>query len=211
MATWEVTNFFQPLTQGFFIYISLISALGPQNMFILQQGVRRRHLFTMASLSTFADFILIGVAVGGMGATITASPVVLSLATSAGALFLGGYAIYSFCSIWRGPASLEDRTTARNSMCIKQTVMATLSFALLNPSAYLDTLLLVGANSSRYALDERWAFGVGAILASAIWFFSLSYGASRLAPLLRHARAWRILELFSGCIMLGLALALWYQ
>ncbi|MBX3000197.1 MAG: hypothetical protein KF893_16865 [Caldilineaceae bacterium] len=34
-------------------------------------------------------------------------------------------------------------------------------------------------------MEHRFLFGAGADLASALWFFSLTYGASRLAPLVR--------------------------
>ncbi len=94
------------------------------------------------------------------------------------------------------------------ALSVKGTVLATLSFSFLNPAAYIDTILMIGTTSSRYPFNERLFFGIGAVMASALWFFTLTYGASRLAPLFRHRAAWRTLDVVSGCIMVGLAAAL---
>jgi len=54
-------------------------------------------------------------------------------------------------------------------------------------------------------LGERLFFGAGAVLASGIWFFALTYAASRLSPVFQHPLSWRLLNGISGCIMVGMA------
>jgi len=67
---------------------------------------------------------------------------------------------------------------------------------------------MIGTTSGRYPIDERIFFGIGAVMASALWFFTLTYGASRLTPLFRRISTWRALDLISGCLMSSLALSL---
>ncbi len=200
------------LIQGFMLCAGLIIAIGPQNLFILQQGLRRRHLLLTALLCTFFDLLLIGLGVGGVGSALAADARVLTVTTLGGATFLFGYGVRALHAAWVSPVvAIGDRSQAMREvgvLSVKGTVLATLSFSFLNPAAYLDTLLMIGTTSSRYPLDERLFFGAGAAMASALWFFTLTYGASRLTPLFHHRAAWRTLDVVSGCIMVGLAAAL---
>jgi L-lysine exporter family protein LysE/ArgO len=200
------------LAQGFLLCAGLIIAIGPQNLFILQQGLRGRHLLLTALLCTLFDLLLIGLGVGGVGTALAADARVLTVTTLGGATFLLGYGVRALHAAWYSPAVADDNSCqmrgASAALSVKGTVLATLSFSFLNPAAYLDTMLMIGTTSSRYPIDERLYFGTGAVLASALWFFTLTYGASRLTPLFRHRAAWRTLDVVSGCIMVGLAAAL---
>lgn len=52
--------------QGFFLQASLILALGAQNIFVLNAGLRGQRPFLVASLSTLCDTVLIFVGVLGV-------------------------------------------------------------------------------------------------------------------------------------------------
>ena len=78
----------------------------------------------------------------------------------------------------------------------------------LNPHVYLDTVVLIGSISSQY--DSRLLFGIGATLASFVFFFALGYGARLLAPIFANARAWRILDAVIALTMWAIALKLLY-
>lgn len=196
------------MAQGFLLCASLIIAIGPQNLFILQQGLHRRHLFATALLCTLFDLVLIALGVGGVGAAIAANERVRILTTLGGTTFLLGYGVRSLRSAWYIQPTLAQAAQPLASLSLKGTILATLSFSFLNPAAYIDTILMIGTAGSRFPLDERVLFGAGAVMASCLWFFTLTYGSSRLAPLFRHPVAWRTLDLISGCIMVGLAGAL---
>lgn len=62
------------LARGFLLCASLIIAIGPQNLFLIQQGLQRRHLLITALLCTLFDLVLITVGVGGLGAARHPSP-----------------------------------------------------------------------------------------------------------------------------------------
>ncbi len=205
MPTTALTTTLTPFSQGFLLCASIIVAIGPQNLFILRQGLRRRHLFATALFSTLADVILITLGVGGLSALITNNNAFHAVITAGSTVFLLYYGIRSLLNALR-PASSTASDAAQNAtMSVKATILATLSFALLNPGAYLDTLMIIGSKSLAFSGDQRLVFGLGAILGSTFWFFTLTYGASRLSPILRSPLVWRALDVLSGCIMLGIA------
>lgn len=72
-------------------------------------------------------------------------------------------------------------------------MLTCLAMTWLNPHVYLDTVLLVGSLAADRG-DLRWAFGIGAVLASLTWFTSLGYGARLLSGLLARPSAWRVMD-----------------
>lgn len=78
----------------------------------------------------------------------------------------------------------------------------------LNPHAYLDTVMLIGSISAHYEGANRYGFGLGAMVASVIWFSSIAFGARLLSPLFRKPITWRILDVLIGCVMLVIAYSL---
>ena len=193
------------LARGFVLCASLIIAIGPQNLFLIQQGLQRRHLLLTALLCTFFDLVLITVGVGGLGAALAADERWLMVTTLGGTVFLLGYGVRALHAAACCQPGLAASPSAPNGLGFKGTLFATVSFSFLNPAAYLDTVLIIGGTSSHFPVDERLLFGMGAVAASGIWFFTLLYGASRLAPLLRHPTAWRALDLVSGGTMIATA------
>jgi L-lysine exporter family protein LysE/ArgO len=88
------------------------------------------------------------------------------------------------------------------------TFLALLAFTLLNPHTYVDTFLILGSVGAQHPTDEHLPFVVGALVASFIWFFGLTYGASKLSHIFRNPRAWQILDTCMGLVMLSIAYSL---
>jgi L-lysine exporter family protein LysE/ArgO len=101
MGTWMISDSLMALVKGFVLCVSLIIAFGPQNLYILQQGLRRQYLLTTALLSTFGDCVLIGLSVGGLGTVIAANQTLLLAITLIGSLFLAVYGVRSLCAVLR--------------------------------------------------------------------------------------------------------------
>jgi len=186
---------------------SLIIAIGAQNAFVLQQGLRREHVFVVAAICATADAVLIVLGAAGFGALVSASPVLTAVAAWGGAAFLFVYGLRSFRAALR-PEVLELERPAAADNSLRSVVAVTLAVTLLNPHVYLDTVVLLGSIAARYPADERTWFALGAVTASFAWFFSLAYGARLLAPFFERPRAWQILYLVIGAIMWWIAIAL---
>jgi L-lysine exporter family protein LysE/ArgO len=190
---------------GFLLGASLIIAIGAQNAFILRQGLLREHVFVLCLICSLADAVLIAAGVGGLGTMIAASPRLIMAVTAAGALFLACYAILAFRRAMH-PEALRAEGSGEGSL--RTAVAACLAFTFLNPHVYLDTVLLLGSLSGRFAGAARLAYGAGAAAASYVWFFGLGYGARLLQPLFARPSAWRALDIVVGLVMAGIALSL---
>ena len=94
---------------------------------------------------------------------------------------------------------------ARSTLAVA--VLTCLALTWLNPHVYLDTVFLLGSVANTHG-DGRWAFAVGAGVASIVWFFALAYGARLLGGVLASPRAWRILDAIIAVVMVTLGVLL---
>jgi L-lysine exporter family protein LysE/ArgO len=190
---------------GFLLGLGLIVAIGAQNAFVLRQGLQRRHVFVVTTICALSDAALIAAGVAGLGTLVSASPVLLAVATLGGAVFLAAYAVKAARRAL-APGSLAAAPPADGDL--GRTVAATLAFTFLNPHVYLDTVVLVGSLSASFAGTDRMAFALGAMTASCLWFYSLGFGARLLAPLFARPLAWRVLDGLIALVMAAIALSL---
>ena len=189
-----------PLVVGFIACFTLIATIGAQNAFVLRQGIRREHVLPVVALCTVSDIVLIAAGIAGVGALISAHPSALNIAKFGGAVFLIGYGLLAARRVWR-PSALTPAEVAPARLAQVLVTCAALTF--LNPHVYLDTVVLLGALANEHR-EERWMFGVGAVTASAVWFFSLGLGARRLAGLFGNPLTWRILDGLIAAMMIAL-------
>ena len=205
-----VLSLLPALLQGLGLAAGLIIAIGAQNAFVLQQGLKRQHVFVTASICTFSDAILILLGIGGLGTLLTANSAVAHIVTWAGVLFLLVYGFRSFQAAFASK-TFEAKASPVQSVRLRDTVTTALALSILNPHAFLDTVVLLGSVGAQYHLVERFAFALGAMLASLIWFFSLVYSSAWLAPLFRHQRTWRVLDMSIGCVMWSIVFSLLWK
>jgi L-lysine exporter family protein LysE/ArgO len=188
---------------GFASSIALIAAIGAQNAFVLRQGLRREHVLPIVITCAASDALLIGLGIGGLGAIVAGHPAAVDAIRWCGAAFLLCYAGLAASRVLRpGTLSPADRPATPR----RTAILACLAFTYLNPHVYLDTVLLLGGIAQQQ--QHRWPFGVGAVLASAVWFTALGAGAHRLAPWLARPTAWRVLDGTVAILMTALAVAL---
>ncbi len=192
-----------PLLIGFATGLTLIVAIGAQNAFILRQGIRREHVLPVVAVCTVSDVALMAAGVAGFGALVTAHPQVVTLARFGGAAFLIVYGMLAARRAWR-PSGLTPSQAGPSRLA--GVVLTCLAFTFLNPHVYLDTVVLIGALSNEHR-DGRWLFGVGAAVASAVWFTTLGFGAGRLRGLFARPTAWRILDGLIAVTMIALGVA----
>lgn len=196
-----------PLWQGFLVSGGLIIAIGAQNAFVLKQGLRRWQVLPIVLTCFLCDFFLMTLGIFGLGTLIgTSDKATLALAF-VGALFLLVYGARAFRSAWRGGATLES-ADGTNADSVWQAVLLTLALTLLNPHVYLDTVVIVGGIAGTLSTAAKGWFLFGALLASALWFFALGFGARLLLPLFRRPLTWRLLDGVIGVVMWAIAFSL---
>ena len=193
---------------GFALSMGLILAIGPQNIFVLRQGLLRSHVFAVCLVCSLADALLIAVGVLGIGAYLSGVEGAEFWISMAAALFIAVY------GVMRVRSSMDPSGMSigeEDGAGLVPTLGTAMAFTFLNPHVYLDTVMLIGSASSRYASDERASFAIGAMLASFLFFFALGYGARRLSSLLESPESWRLIDRGIACVMFVIAGAIAYS
>lgn len=206
-------------SSGFLMGLTLIVAIGAQNVFVLRQGLRRELVGTVVVICALSDAVLILVGVAGLGRLVESAPWLVDAARWAGAAFLLGYAALAARRAL-GPSSLglevgeraSDPATGgalrtRTRPRALPVVATALALTWLNPHVYLDTVFLLGSVAATHG-DDRWMFAGGAVLGSVVWFTALGVGARHLGRWLASPRSWRVLDGTIAVIMAGLAVTL---
>jgi len=191
---------------GLGLGFSLIVAIGAQNAFVLRQGLLRQHVLVVVAICALSDIALIGLGIAGVGAAFTALPWLVEVVRWAVAAFLFVYGLLAARRAWR-PETLEAADAAKAPASVLAVAGTCLALTWLNPHVYLDTLVLLGSVGSTHG-DDRWAFGVGAAIASVLWFALLGFGARLLAPVFAKPLAWRVLDALIAVVMITLAIML---
>lgn len=186
------------LLAGFLAGLSLIAAIGAQNAFVLRQGLRREHVGVVVALCAGSDMVLISLGVAGFSLAAERAPWLMPVMLWGGVAFLAVYGALRFRAALRGGEALAAAAGA--PMPLRRAVLTCLALTWLNPHVYLDTLALLGALSAQYAPHQA-GFGLGAALASWVFFAALGYGARLLAPLLARPGAWVVVEIVIGLVM----------
>jgi len=190
---------------GLLTGLSLIVAIGAQNAFVLRQGLRRSHVGMVVAICAVSDVVLILAGVAGIGVVVDRAPWAVEVIRWLGVAFLTVYGTSSLLRA-RRPQVLAVGDTVEESR--SGVVGRALALTWLNPHVYLDTVLLLGSIAGTRGDPGRWWFALGACVASIAWFAGLGYGARLAAPRLASPRAWQVLDVLIGLVMLAIALRL---
>lgn len=187
--------------------LSLIIVIGAQNAYVLRQGLRREHVGSVVAVCAISDGALILAGIGGLGALVDAAPSALDAMRVVGASFLLGYAVVSARRVLR-PQTLDPLAAgAGTPVSRRRAVITVAALTWLNPHVYLDTVLLLGSVARSHG-DDRWWFGLGAVLGSLVWFSTLGLGARALRPVFARTLSWQVLDAVIAVVMVLIAVSL---
>ena len=191
--------------QGMLLGLALIMVIGSQNAFILQQGLKNRHVFMVVLTCALSDTILIMAGIYSLQRVEATVPLIADYAKIAGAIYLAAYGFYNLYAAFFHHKGLA--LTSNSPQTKKQAFLTCLAFTWLNPHVYLDTFFLVGSVGISYG-DDRLYFGLGAVSGSFLFFFSLGFIAKKLSRFFTQPKTWKILDFIIGLFMLFLAVKL---
>ena len=194
---------------GFILGFSLILAIGAQNSFVLRQGLIGRHVFIVALFCALSDALLIIIGVAGISIFLNYTDLVSDWLFGISAIWLTGYGLLRLRDAVTGKSALIAENSSANGLASTLSFLAVVTFA--NPHVYLDTVILIGSVSQQFSGDTKLAYLLGASIASFVFFFSLSYGAKFLAPIMKRPSSWRILDCSIALLMFIIAVKLAYS
>lgn len=196
------------LTLGF----GLIISMGPQNIFLIRQGLKKEYAFLSALICSLCDMLLILLSTLSVSKLIITYPTAKMLMMGLGALFLvtyGAKSIYSGLKQYSNPSAIE--LTMPSSISLLKLLVTAISFSLLNPQAIIDTMIMIGGVVNQYPEEDQLLFIIGVIAASFLWFTGIATLSSTCANYLKNRKFWASLEIASGFIMLGCCISFFMQ
>ena len=181
------------LVLGFFTGLSLILALGAQNIFVIEQGLKKQYVFLVCLICSISDLILIflGIFLFEYFKIYFTKNVELFFNIS---LFI--FLIYFIYNKVRSLYKSSDISLSNNTLSLKSVIVKTLGFTYLNPHVYSDTVFFLGNFSKNFLVTNKYFFGIGASLASFLFFFSLGYLAKFFSNYLIKSNVWKIINFF---------------
>ena len=181
------------LVLGFFTGLSLILAIGAQNIFVIEQGLKKQYVFLVCLICSISDLILIflGIFLFEYFKIYFTKNVELFFNIS---LFI--FLIYFIYNKVRSLYKSSDISFENNTLSLKSVIVKTLGFTYLNPHVYSDTVFFLGNFSKNFLVTNKYFFGIGASLASFLFFFSLGYLAKFFSNYLIKSNVWKIINFF---------------
>ncbi len=179
------------LSLGFITSVTLILAIGAQNIFVIEQGIKKQFVFLVCTICAISDLLLIFIGIflfEYLGNFFNPSiELVFNILLF---IFLIHFIISKFK---KKPEEIKiDKT--KSEVSLKIIVLKTLGFTYLNPHVYSDTVFFLGNFSKNFLIIDKFFFGVGASAASFVFFFSIGYASNYFSNYLNNKKAWKIIN-----------------
>ena len=182
--------------QGFIIGSSLIIAIGPQNLYVINQGLKKNFVFIVVLICSLSDSLLIVCGIYLSNNIISLNTAIITIMKLIGGIWLILYGINKI----KNSRQHEIKSSEINEASFTKVVLTTLAITYANPHVYLDTVILLGSISINF--DSKLYFGLGAIFASFIFFFSLGYFSNFLSQYVKSPKVWFYVDNVMGFLML---------
>ena len=188
---------------GFFTGLSLILALGAQNVVVIEQGLKKQYVFIVCLICSISDLILIflGIFLFEYFNDVFTKQIELLFN-----ILLFIFLIYFISTKIRSNYSNVNFEIKTETYKLKNIFLKTLAFTYLNPHVYSDTVFFLGNLSKNFVLADKYFFGVGASISSFLFFFILGYLSKFSSNYLKNPQIWKIINNFIILFMGGIAL-----
>ena len=181
------------LVLGFFTGLSLILAIGAQNIFVIEQGLKKQYVFLVCLICSISDLILIFLGIFLFEYFKIYFTKNIELIFN---ILLFIFLIYFIYTKVRSLYKISNINFGNNILSVKKIIIKTLGFTYLNPHVYSDTVFFLGNFSKNFFISNKYFFGIGASIASFLFFFSLGYLAKFFSNYLIHSKVWKIINFF---------------
>jgi L-lysine exporter family protein LysE/ArgO len=181
------------LLLGFFTGLSLILAIGAQNIFVIEQGLKKQHIFLVCLICSLSDLILIFLGIFLFHYFIQYFNSTIELIFNILLIIFLLHFIYSKIKVYNSSINFNTDTKNISKLNI---LLKTLGFTYLNPHVYSDTVFFLGNFSKNFLVNDKIIFGIGASVASFLFFFLIGYLSKFLSKYAQRQNIWKIINLF---------------
>jgi L-lysine exporter family protein LysE/ArgO len=188
---------------GFFTGLSLILAIGAQNIFVIEQGLKKQYIFLVCLICSISDLILIFLGIFLFQYFSQYFNQTTELIFNILLLIFLAYFIFSKISAKKKKINFKKQ---KKNLSLKSIIFKTLVFTYLNPHVYSDTVFFLGNFSKNFLIEQKYYFGIGASIASFLFFFTLGYLSKYLSVYIKSHNIWRKINIFIISFMSFIAL-----
>ena len=181
------------LVLGFFTGLSLILAIGAQNIFVIEQGLKKQHIFIVCLVCSISDLILIFLGIFLFHFFVQYFNSTIELIFNILLIIFLIHFIYLKIKSFNFKIDLNNETKEISKFNI---FLKTLGFTYLNPHVYSDTVFFLGNFSKNFLTINKYYFGIGASIASLLFFFTIGYLSKFLSKFLQSETIWKRINLF---------------
>jgi len=181
------------LILGFITGLSLIFAIGAQNIFVIEQGLKKQYVFLVCLICSISDLILIFLGIFLFEYFRSFFTYKVELIFN---ILLFIFLVYFVINKIKTRYDSFNISINKKKISLSNIIAKTLGFTYLNPHVYSDTVFFLGNFSKNFLISQKYYFGIGASVASFLFFFSLGYLSKFLSNNLQSAKAWKIINLF---------------
>ena len=181
------------LLLGFFTGLSLILAIGAQNIFVIEQGLKKQHIFLVCFVCSISDLILIFLGIFLFHFFVQYFNDTVELILNILLVFFLIHFIHSKIKFLNSKVNFNNEIKDFTKIKI---FLKTLGFTYLNPHVYLDTVFFLGNFSKNFILQQKILFGAGASIASFIFFFVIGYLSKNLSKYASNEKVWKVINIF---------------
>ena len=196
------------LLLGFFTGLSLILAIGAQNIFVIEQGLKKQHIFLVCLICSISDLILIFLGIFLFHYFIQYFNSTIELIFNILLIVFLLHFIYSKIKTYNSSINfnIETKDIAKFNILLK-----TLGFTYLNPHVYSDTVFFLGNFSKNFLINQKFLFGLGASIASFLFFFLIGYLSKFLSKYAQNQKIWKVINIFIITFMSFLTLYIFLE
>tara|TARA_Y100000992_G_scaffold233461_1_gene164376 strand:- start:173 stop:781 length:609 start_codon:yes stop_codon:yes gene_type:complete len=181
------------LILGFITGLSLILAIGAQNIFVIEQGLKKQHIFLVCFICSISDLVLIFLGIFVFHYFIQYFNYLIELTFNILLVIFLIYFIYSKIKLFKSRVNFNNEVINISKFNI---FLKTLGFTYLNPHVYSDTVFFLGNFSKNFILNQKILFGIGAAIASFVFFFILGYLSNYLSKYAQSEKVWKVINIF---------------
>ncbi len=181
------------LVLGFFTGLSLILAIGAQNIFVIEQGLKKQYIFLVCFVCSISDLILIFLGIFLFHYFIQYFNSTIELIFNILLIIFLIHFIYTKIKSFNFKVNFKDEVQEISKFNI---FLKTLGFTYLNPHVYSDTVFFLGNFSKNFILNQKILFGIGASIASFVFFFVIGYLSKHLSQYAQSEKVWKIINIF---------------
>ena len=181
------------LLLGFFTGLSLILAIGAQNIFVIEQGLKKQHIFLVCIVCSTSDLILIFLGIFLFHYFTQYFNSTIELVFNILLLIFLLHFIYSKIKTYNSSINFNSETKEISKFKI---LLKTLGFTYLNPHVYSDTVFFLGNFSKNFLLNQKILFGLGASISSFLFFFLIGYLSKFLSKYAQNQKIWKVINIF---------------